>query len=257
MAVELAFGSFGNPDHPKLLILHGLLGSSRNWLTVGKELAKEYSVFALDLRNHGQSPHRDTISFKEMVDDLSYWLMHKQIEDFYLLGHSLGGKVAMAYACKYPTRVKGLIIEDIAPKKYGMRYKTEFDAMNALDLSAIEKRSDADDQLAKNIEDPVWRQFLLTNLVRNPKGFEWQIDLKALTNCLPDLMEDSLQETDIYEGKTLFLRGGKSDFIEDADEAKIKKHFPKATFETIAGAGHNVHVEGKDALVAAVLDFII
>lgn len=255
MAVELAFGSFGNPTNPKLIILHGLLGSSRNWLTVGKELAKDFSVFALDLRNHGQSPHREGISFKEMVDDLSYWLLHKDIADFYLLGHSLGGKVAMSYACKYPKRVKGLIIEDIAPKTYDLRYKTEFDAMNALDLGAINNRADADSALAKTIDDPVWRQFLLTNLVRTPKGFQWQINLESLTKHLEELMQDSLGENDRYEGPALFLKGGDSDFIEDEDETKIKKHFPKASVVTIPNSGHNVHVENKDALIEAVLGF--
>lgn len=256
-AVPLEFGSLGNPGHPPLIIMHGLLGSSRNWITVGKLLAKYFNVFVLDLRNQGNSPHVDSMHYDDLVDDLVHWLEDKDIDKFYLLGHSLGGKVAMAYACRYPERLLGLIVEDMAPKEYPLRYEIEFVAMNSLNLETLKTRTEADHALEETIPDRPWRQFILTNLTRGEDNkFHWQINLKALTKWLPEIMKNPIKDSDKYEGPTLFLRGINSDFITDADYPKIRRLFPNSSIVMIEHAGHNVHIDNTEGLVHAVKEFV-
>lgn len=254
-AVPLEFGSLGKPGNPPLIILHGLLGSSRNWIGVGKFLAEYFNVFVLDLRNQGSSPHVDSMHYEDMVEDLVHWLENKDIDNFYLLGHSLGGKVAMTYACKYPERLLGLIVEDIAPKEYALRYGIEFVAMNSLDLEKIKTRADADDALKEQIPDWAWRQFILTNLIRVGNKFEWQINLKTLTQWLPEIMKNPLTTGYKYEGPTLFIRGVNSDFIKDEDYPLIHTYFPNSNIAIIENSGHNVHIDNTEALIKALKSF--
>ncbi len=255
-AVPLEFGSLGRPGNPPLIIMHGLLGSSRNWISVGKLLAEYFNVFVLDLRNQGNSPHVDSMHYNDMVDDLIYWLEDKDIGKFYLLGHSLGGKVAMTYACTHPERLLGLIVEDMAPKQYPLRYEVEFNAMNSLDLESLKTRTDADEALKSQIPDWAWRQFILTNLMRGKDNkFHWQINLKSLTKWLPEIMKNPLKQTDNYKGPTLFLRGVNSDYITDADYPAIHKYFPNSSITLIEHSGHNVHIDNTEGLVNAVKAF--
>lgn len=256
-AVPLAFGSLGKPGKPPLIILHGLLGSSRNWIGVGRLLSEYFNVFVLDLRNQGNSPHVDSMHYDDMVDDLVEWLKDKDIDKFYLLGHSLGGKVAMTYASRYPERLLGLIVEDMAPKEYALRYGIEFEAMNNLDLESLKTRTDADEALKPKIPDWAWRQFILTNLMRGDDGkFRWQINLKSLTKWLPEIMKNPLKESDRYNGPTVFLRGVNSDFITDADYLAIGKYFPNSSVVVIENAGHNVHIDNTEGLVRTVREFV-
>lgn len=255
-AISLAFGSLGKPGNPPLIIMHGLLGSSRNWIGVGKLLSEYFNVFVLDLRNQGSSPHVDSMHYDDMVDDLVHFLEGKDINKFYLLGHSLGGKVAMAYACRYPERLLGLIVEDMAPKEYELRYGIEFEAMNSLNVEALIRRTDADEALKGKIPDWAWRQFILTNLQRGEDGrFYWQINLRALTKWLPEIMKNPIKEGDRYEGPTIFLRAEKSDFITDDDYPTIREHFPNAEIVIIENSGHNVHIDNTEELVRVVREF--
>lgn len=256
MAVELHFGSFGKPNNPPLIILHGLLGSSRNWFSAGKELAHSFNVFCLDLRNHGKSPHLKSSTFDDMVDDLSSWLKHKKIDQFFLMGHSLGGKVSMAFACKNPKCLKGLIVLDIAPKAYPMRHVKDFEAMSALDLSKIQSRKDAEDALIEKIPDWGWRQFILSNLVRNnDKTFSWQVNLPVLKQCLPKLLMSSISPEESFKGPALFVRGEKSDYIDDSDYPSIQKSFPRSIILKLPNAGHNLHIDNQGALVEVLRKF--
>lgn len=251
-SLPLAFTALGQSEKPALIILHGLLGSSRNWLGVGKILSADFNVFLLDLRNHGISPHSDSMSYDDMVNDLSDWVDKNNIPSFYLLGHSLGGKVAMTYACRHPRHLLGLIIEDIAPKEYNLRYSAEFEAMNNLALATIKNRTDADKAMEAKISDWTWRQFILTNLVRDEnKNFLWQINLPVLTRWLPQIMQNPIKNEDKFNGPTLFLRGETSDFITNDDYPNIYKHFPQATILELPHTGHNVHIENTPALVNA------
>lgn len=249
-SVSLHYETLGKSGNPPLIILHGLLGSSRNWLSVGKLLAENFDVFLLDLRNHGSSPHTDTMDYNEMVEDLLHWVDEKKLDTFYLLGHSLGGKVAMVFACRFPERVRALIVEDIAPKEYKLRYADEFQAMNDLSLKDVKNRTDADKAMEAKIPDWTWRQFILTNLKHTPdKHFHWQINLPTLTQWLPQIMQNPIKNSDQYLGHTLFLRGETSDYITDDDYQTIYQHFPKASIITIPHTGHNIHIENTPRLI--------
>jgi len=257
-AVDLEFGCFGKPENPPLVILHGLLGSSRNWMGVGKTLSEYFNVFAIDLRNHGNSPHADSMRYQDMVDDLVKWFEDKNISKAYLLGHSMGGKVAMAFACQNPDKLRGLIIEDIAMKEYSKRYDVEFDAMNSLDLDKVHSRSDADKLLESKISDAQWRQFLMTNLARDAekKCFYWKVNLKALTEYLPNILKRSIRENEYYQGPCLFLRGENSDYIQDEDYDTIIEHFPRAAIVKVPDAGHNLHIDNPAFLVDILKQFL-
>lgn len=250
--VKLESRSLGRVGSPPLIIMHWLLGSSRNWLGAGKLLSEYFDVYILDIRNHGNSSHADSMNYQEMADDLVRWLGDKNIDQFYLLGHSLGGKIAMAYACRYPERLLGLIVEDVAPKEYVLNYDREFEAMNSLNLESINTRTDADEMLKAKIRHYEWRQFILSNLVRGEDNkFYWQINLKILTELLPEIMKNPLKEDDKYEGPTLFLRGADSKFMDDKDYPAIRGYFPNSKVVVIEKSGHNVHVENTEGLIKA------
>lgn len=251
-SVELAYRYFGGEGRAPLVILHGLMGSSRNWQGVGKLLATDFEVFALDLRNHGDSPHADEMSYAAMERDLEAWRQRQGLERFLLLGHSLGGKVAMRYACHFPQRVAALVVADIAPRAYAPHYAAELDALAALDLKTLSSRGDAEAALEATIPDWALRKFLLTNLVREPdQGFRWQCHLPALRAALPDLAGDSLPDGCSYRGPVLFVRGARSPFVLDGDRDIMAERFPNYLLSTIAEAGHNVHHDRPEAFRSA------
>jgi pimeloyl-ACP methyl ester carboxylesterase len=236
------------------VLLHGLLGSSRNWQTAGRELAAGRRVYALDLRNHGLSPHAPNMSYQAMMADVLAWLDTNGVSQAELVGHSMGGKVAMLLACRHPARVARLVVVDIAPKDYSWPERgQEFAGMNELDLSTLDSRADAESRLEARVPGWAQRKFLTTNLERGEGGgWRWQIDLPAITAALPELERNSLVKDDRYAGPALFIAGGKSGYVKPEDRGVILGHFPSARFEVIPGSGHNPHVEARDAFVAAV-----
>ncbi len=245
----------GGDGMPPCVILHGLLGSSRNWLTVGKALSRHFAVYALDARNHGESPHTDQMDYPSMVEDLEEW--RKSVladQPFRLLGHSMGGKTAMRYACTYPNRVEALVVVDIAVRTYKPRWEKEFAAMLRMPLTAMKSRSEAESWLeAEGVSDWAFRKFLITNLERDEGGeFRWTINLEVLQASLPDLFIQPIDNSARFDGPVLWLRGERSDFVSASDFDQIRKHFPQAQIETIKGAGHNVHFEQMEPFVDAV-----
>lgn len=255
-AIRLAYRYFGGQGNQPLIILHGLLGSSRNWTTVAKDLATEYEVFAVDLRNHGDSPHVEGMSFDVLAQDLAAFMDEREIGRSVILGHSLGGKVAMRFAMDFVDRVEALIVVDIAPKEYFPHHLKEFEAMNTLDLEAVKTRKDADEGLKDLVPDWGMRQFLLTNIDRNEAGrFEWRINLPVLSDSLEEVRKNSIREEERFLGPTQFVIGERSGYVEEVDKEKIQSYFPKVFFSTIAEAGHNPHIEKKDALLEALNDF--
>lgn len=236
------------------VILHGLLGSSRNWGSCAKKLGVAASVWLLDMRNHGASPHASPSTYAAMVEDVRCFLEVKGLHKVRLMGHSMGGKVAMAFACQCPESLERLVIVDIAPKAYAeVHYAKEFKAMATLPLSMLSSRKVAEAHMAPFVEDAAHLQFLLTNLVRNPAGgFCWQINLPALTAALPHLATNPLQPSDRYLGPTLFIRGGRSHFIDVGDAALIKQYFPQSSIVTLSTAGHNPHVDSSDDFIALI-----
>ena len=245
----------GGAGLPPLVILHGILGSSRNWQTAGRDLAARYHVFAVDLRNHGSSPHADAMSFEAMAGDLRAWLDGQALDRVALLGHSMGGKVSMLFACRHPERVERLIIVDIAPKPYFWAGRRgEFAAMRSLDLENLRSRADAERQLEAEVPDWAMRKFFATNLERTAEGkWRWQIDLPAISAALPDLEKNPLGPGDRFTGPVLVVTGGRSPYVQPADEPAIRTHFPAAKFEAIAESGHNPHMDAREKFVRAVL----
>ncbi|MCC5790638.1 MAG: alpha/beta fold hydrolase [Opitutales bacterium] len=246
----------GQPEDPTLVILHGMLGSSRNWATVGPALAKGFQVWALDLRNHGSSPHSPVHSYEAMKVDLETFRVAMGWEKIVLLGHSMGGKAAMRYAVDYPERVSKLMIVDIGPGDHDPYHAREVEALAALPLQCLENRREADEILARDVPDWAMRQFLLTNLRRRGKVWEWQVNLPVLQNNLVFLAQSPMTSGDRFFEPTLLVRGAESTFVSDAEVELAKTYFPELEAVTIPRAGHNVHVENKEAFVAAVRGFL-
>jgi pimeloyl-ACP methyl ester carboxylesterase len=256
--VALACRDLGGSGEPPLVILHGMLGSSRNWQTAGRDLALHRKVLAVDLRNHGLSPHAGSMTYEGMVADIVAWMDARGLASAEFLGHSMGGKVAMLLACRHPGRVGGLVVVDIAPKDYRWRARAdEFAAMNELNLDDLKSRAEAEMRLEGRVPDWAMRKFLATNLERAPGGrWRWQVNLPVLTAALPQLERNPLGPLDRYGGRTAFIVGGRSSYVTAADHAAMRDHFPAATIQTLSGSGHNPHIEDRPALVAAVLSAI-
>lgn len=252
--VTLFHRDLGGAGRPPLVILHGMLGSSRNWQTAGRELAEQFHVLALDLRNHGASPHAETMNYAEIADDVRRWLDAQGIARAAMLGHSMGGKTAMLLACRHAERVERLIVADIAPKDYFWPgHRVNFAAMNELDLASLHSRAEAEMRLEARVASWAMRKFLVTNLERNEDGtWQWAINLPALTAALPTMEGNPLRSGDLFGGPTLFVAGGKSDYITEGDDQLIRRHFPAARFAVIPESGHNPHMETREKFVALV-----
>ena len=244
----------GGDGKPPLVLLHGMLGSSRNWQTTGSDLAAHFHVFALDLRNHGKSPHASTMTYDDMVADLLEWMDSQNLRESTLLGHSMGGKVAMLLACRHASRVARLVVVDIAPKDYFWpEHRDRFAAMNELNLSDLPSRVEAEKRFESRVASWAMRKFLTTNLERTAEGgWAWQINLPVLTEAIPVLEKNPLRADDRYAGPTRFIAGGKSTYVEAADHAVIRRHFPAAEIRVMPEVGHNPHMEAREAFVAAV-----
>lgn len=254
----LAHRDLGGAGLPPLVILHGMLGSSRNWQTAGRELARQFHVRALDLRNHGESFHAREMSYPAMAGDVIAWMDAQGLERAHLVGHSMGGKTAMRLAVDHPLRVAKLVVVEIAPKAYPRSHGLNFGAMARLDVAAIRSRQEAEEQLAADVTDWAMRKFLLTNLERNPHGpgFRWSINLPALTEALPILEENSLAPGERFDGDALFVLGGRSRYFLPEDEPAARAFFPYARFETIPESGHNPHFDTREAFVRSVSEFL-
>jgi esterase len=255
VVAQLFHRELGGAGKPPLILLHGFLGSSRNWQTAGADLAADFRVFALDLRNHGKSPHADSMTYDDMVADVLAWMTTQQLSSATLVGHSMGGKVAMLLACRHPSRVARLVVVDIAPKDYFWpEHRNRFAAMNELNLADLRSRAEAEMRFEGRVPSWPMRKFLTTNLERTATGgWEWQINLPVLTAAISTLEKNPLRPDERFEGPTRFIAGGTSNYIESEDHATIRTHFPKAEIQTLANCGHNPHMEARESFVAAVL----
>jgi pimeloyl-ACP methyl ester carboxylesterase len=246
----------GGAGNPPLVVLHGLLGSSRNWQSTGTDLTARFHVYALDLRNHGRSPHAPEMTFADMMADVLSWMDAQGITRTTLMGHSLGGKVAMLAACRHPERVERLVVVDVAPKDYDTTgHQGDFAALNELDLRTLQSRGEAELRFESRVASLGMRKFLATNLERDPEtnAWRWIVNLPVLTATLPELAKNSLITGDRFVGSTLFVIGGKSRYVEPGDHAQIEKYFPNAKIVVIADARHNPHMDSRVEFVAAVL----
>ncbi len=255
--MELHFQTFGDEHAEPLILMHGLLGSSRNWVTVSRLFAEKYRVFAVDLRNHGQSPHMEPMDYPTMVQDIIDWMAMREIRNAHFIGHSMGGKVLMKLASGHPNLIRKAVVADIAPKPYPPHYQDVFDAMRAVDPSLYTRITEVDEALKPYLDDEGTRQFVLTNLKRSEdRKFVWQVNLAAISNALPVLSANPLTEDEMYGGQMLFIAGAKSDFISAEDTPVIQQYFPNSQQITLENAGHNVHIDARQAFYESVDRFI-
>lgn len=251
--LELFYREFGQGK--PVFILHGLFGFSDNWQTIAKVLAEEHLVITPDLRNHGRSPHVDTHSYPEMAEDLVQFMESHWMFSAAFVGHSMGGKVAMQLALSHPDLVERLVVVDMAPGPSKSDHTGIFDALLGLDLGKLEQRAEAEAFLKKQIPDIGTVQFLLKNITRDQEGaFAWKMNLPVLFKQYHEVLKP-LSGTP-FTKPTLFIRGGRSNYIKESDWPGILDLFPNAQLETIQAAGHWVHADQPAALLALVQRFL-
>jgi pimeloyl-ACP methyl ester carboxylesterase len=254
--LQLNFREYGQGEHT-LVILHGVLGAAQNWQRVVKALGESMRVLTFDQRNHGSSPHTSTHTIDDLREDLKDFFEQQKLAAAFVLGHSMGGMAAMEFAFHYPEHVRGLIIEDIAPRAYRSSSVEIIAALAQLDLKNLASRQQADEELARLIPNEVVRQFVLTNLVRNAGGaWQWRMNLAALATYQHALATYEAPLHARFEGKTLFLGGARSEFQIDHSHDLILHHFPNSRIEMIPEAGHWLHFEKWELFVERVRSFI-
>lgn len=240
---------------PPLVVLHGLFGSGDNWALVARSLASCFKVFTLDLRNHGRSPHHPAMDYSLMAADLAEFFSRSDLLSAHLLGHSMGGKVAMQYALRPDPKLKSLVVVDIAPGPQPSRHDDILQALLDLDLARYHTRAEMESALAPRIPDLAVCRFLLKSVTRNPDGgFSWQMNLPALYHNYENLNE-GVTATTVFDLPTLFVRGELSDYVRSEDVPVIQRWFPRSRLVSIPGAGHWVHAEAPAAFSNLLLDF--
>jgi esterase len=246
---------------PPLIILHGLYGSSDNWVTIAKSLGEKFTVYLPDQRNHGQSPHDKIHDYNSMRDDLHELAVDLKLHKFFLVGHSMGGKTAISFTLKWPEMINGLLVADISPfvnenNKHEAfnKHRNILEAIISVDLSLISTRVQAEKILEKKISSEKERGFVLKNLQRNAGStFSWKLNASALLNNLHKIMEGIDRSSFIGEQITgfpvIFLKGADSDYLPSSDFRDIQKVFPAAEFIKVPNAGHWIHADQPEEVV--------
>ncbi|MFM9838395.1 MAG: alpha/beta fold hydrolase [Cyclobacteriaceae bacterium] len=238
-----------------LIILHGLFGSSDNWYSLSKVFSESFTVYTVDQRNHGQSPHSDEFDYKLLTEDLEEFLQEHAIKDPIVIGHSMGGKTAMNLAIKNPSLIQKLIVVDIAPKSYPVHHDQILDGLTAIPIATLASRNEADTILAKFVPELDVRQFLLKNLSRNSNGkFEWKINVSAIEKHIEEIGQ-GMQYEGTFAKPTLFIKGARSNYFKPGDDELILKLFPAAKMTTL-DTGHWVQAEKPQEFVQSVLNFL-
>lgn len=240
--------------HP-LVLMHGLFGSADNWRSMARYFSRFYRVISVDLRNHGRSPHSDTQDFVSMAADIEQLCGDLGLHKVHVIGHSLGGKVAMQFAAEQPAWVEKLVVVDISPRRYFSEHTPLMDAMLALDLNSLGSRTAVDEALSEKVRDKSVRQFLLMNLQSDDNGLYWRINLPALKANYQQLMAPVCEDMTV-SADSLFVYGGSSEYVTAEDRSLIKHHFPQAQFQAIEKAGHWVHAERPQQFKQVVEDFL-
>ena len=243
-------------DGPALIILHGFLGSSDNWRAAAQRLAASFRVITLDLRNHGHSPHHPSMSYQAMAEDVLDFLVQQKLPSAHLLGHSMGGKVAMQAATTEPDNIDKLIVVDIAPKGYPASHEGMMRTLGELDLGSFKSFGEIDAALVPEIPSAEVRRFLIKNLAREGEhGFRWRIDLEAITANYTELAKP-IEPKFTFTKPACFILGARSEYLTENDFPLVKKMFPQASFVTIPHAGHWVHVDAPEEFLKTVTAFL-
>ncbi|QBM18292.1 esterase YbfF [Marinobacter sp. JH2] len=261
MSVELNHRISGQGE--PLILLHGLFGSLENLGGVARRLEDSWQIHGLDQRNHGSSPHTDEMTYPAMAADVVAYMDAQGIDQAHLLGHSMGGKVAMQVALSYPKRVRATIVADISPVSYQPRHDAILEGMNSLDLRGVKSRTEADARLAEYVETPGVRQFLLKNLERIPKDeveqgdllFRWRLNLPVIEAAYTNLLA-APEGNGPHEGEVLFLKGADSAYIQTKHQDTIQTLFPNAELKIIEGTGHWLHAEKADTFATLCRKFL-
>lgn len=241
---------------PPLIILHGLLGSGDNWQRIAKALAADYRVILPDARNHGRSPHYDSITYVDMAEDLKKLCQDLDINSAIIIGHSMGGKTAMTFSWLYPQMVHRLIIVDITPAAYSENdFATIFQAMNSFDPATKSSRQEIEERVGEYIKNPLIRGFILKNLARRDSGgFRWKVNLPVIYRDLGDI--SGALAAGEYSGPALFIAGEESNYISSDTRRSIMEAFPEAEVVSINGAGHWVHYEAPQKFLEIVQRYL-
>lgn len=239
-----------------LIILPGLLGSLDNWQTVARALSDEFMIITIDNRNHGRSPHDEAFNYDVMVNDLKEFMESHYIHQAHLLGHSMGGKIVMEFALQHEAMVEKLIVADIAPIVYTAHHEDVFTALNAVPLKDIESRQQAESILAQYVKENDVVQFLMKALYRREdNSFDWRFNLKAIMANYENILSFR-EDGDPFEGPALFIRGGRSRYVQEKDMPVISRLFPQFRLETLTDAGHWLHAEKPKEFIDAVRNFL-
>ena len=239
-----------------LVIMHGLFGLSDNWQTLAKYFSQKYHVYLLDLRNHGRSPHSHEFHYDVMVEDLREFITDHQLQDAVIMGHSMGGKVAMNFALAYPALVSKLIVVDIAPRPYPVHHQQMIDGLNTIDIASMSSRNEAETALTVHVPEPDVRLFLLKNLYRKEDNtFGWRMNLPVIERNIEEVGRETTSDAP-FNKPTLFIKGGNSRYIQEKDMAAIQRLFPQSQVEVIEAAGHWVHAEAPEKFYQTVVNFI-
>ena len=254
--MRLHFKSYGSESSQVLIILHGLLGSSDNWHSFGQRFGVRFHTFILDARNHGRSPHSDSFNYQVMAEDVVEFMKQQNITSAALLGHSMGGKTAALTALLYPELVAKLIVVDIAPRSYKTHHDQVFEALTSINLNNFRYRKDIDEALTMKIPEISVRQFLMKNLARDETGsFRWKMNLDVIEKNYSQINQELPQDRQ-FKKPTLFIRGGKSNYIQMDDVRLIGELFPSSEIITIKDAGHWIHIDAPDEFSGIIFDFL-
>lgn len=253
--MNLFYRTFG--DGKPLFILHGLFGSSDNWITLGKQFAENHRVVLVDMRNHGRSPQSDSWNYPVMAEDIYLLAANLGFSNINLIGHSMGGKVGMTLAGGHPKFLNKLVVADIAPRHYPIRHRKIIDGMLSIHLQQIKSRNEADMKLANFISEPGIRGFLLKNLERDSikGGFKWKLNLEVINNHLENVGEATIPSSTISI-PSLFIRGINSNYVTDEDVMEIRKYYSNSIVESIGNAGHWLHAEQPEAFMKTINEFL-
>lgn len=254
-ALDLAFTAMGEGD--PVFVMHGLLGSQRNWQGHGKQLARRHAVHLIDMRNHGRSPWADEMSYAAMAADLVRLMDARGVERVSLIGHSMGGKAAMATALLHAGRVARLAVVDIAPVAYRSGFDDYIAAMQAIDLSSLRRRAEVESALAEAVPEPAIRSFLAQNLDSQGETLRWRANLEVLAAEMSTITgwPAALDEAR-FDGPALFLSGGASPYVRAEYRDKIMRLFSRAQMQVVGGAGHWLHAEAPQATAEALAGFL-
>ena len=252
--VKLAFEEYGDVANKPLIILHGFFASSRNWRQIAKKLAEHYHIYVVDLRNHGLSHHAPKMDYPVMTEDLKAFMDEHNLQTANILGHSMGGKVAMWFALTKPERVDHLIVADISPVSYQHSFDNTINALKQLPLDQITNRKQADEFLSSSIPELSYRQFLLQNLQLNEGEYRWRINLDYFYQTADNIIAfPSVELIEPYLGEVLFIMGGNSTFT---DKEAINTSFPTAKISIIKDANHWLHIDKPVEFLTNVTDFL-